>query len=249
MQYGENTLELPEIYHILFTFLSNQDLKHVAQSCRFFGGRYTTENTPRFFPGIATQALQHRQEQALLASATDKMAAIEACTFAIENHRDELLNQLIKQIGPLADQVVSEHRLYEAIDAKNWPAFSTLMEQPQLANFDLMQRNMRGNSPYISVIDSGCAEFFQQLIARFGKPETVLDLDGNTALHLACQSGSLSMVKAVMEHFTVDWHDTNQAGQTPLESITTLEEGETLDEETAHLVEHIKAHICATLTC
>lgn len=248
MRFGEYCLETPELVECILSYLTPSDLCALAKTNHFFGGQFNNDHS-FFTPGSATCRLQQartQHEADLLKKATGKASLITAYEFAIHHHRHDFLDLLIKEKTDLADEAISFYRLFEASDANNWYAFTTLLKTPQFNNFDVVNFKSEGFSIVMNIITDSTVEFFNQFIQTYGKPDpaTSLDLYDNSPLHIALETESLKMVQAVIAHFGEDWQQLNRNNQTPIEYIENSNNTETvafieqLKEKYPHAVAH-----------
>ncbi|XP_071099037.1 serine/threonine-protein phosphatase 6 regulatory ankyrin repeat subunit B-like [Haliotis cracherodii] len=82
-----------------------------------------------------------------------------------------------------------------------------------IADFDLNTRGWNGHTPLMLAVCGGHTDVVDFLVEH-GADVNMVDNDGDTLLHLACESGNLTMVKHVMSYSDINLRD--NFGWTPL---------------------------------
>ena len=83
-------------------------------------------------------------------------------------------------------------------------------------------RNSSGQTPFLVACKSGEFEVIRYLALRVRVDRTVQDYEGNTALHLAVQTGSKDLTQYLLEELQLDPAVRNLACETPADLCTRL---------------------------
>ena len=137
-------------------------------------------------------------------------------TWALENESDEVMLVLISEFGSDPTDIKDRNGvspLHVACKKGNLSLVRTLIRD---YHADFNDRDSLGGTPFAWALNYKRDEVMLVLISEFGcDPTNIKDRNGVSPLHVACEKGSLSLVRTLICDYHADFNDRDSLGGTP----------------------------------